>query len=255
MKLLRVPLVAALVVGVAGLGALSPCLGQTAAAASPIRVLLVHGGHDFETNQFLEVFKANPEVRFEVVHHPQAQARWKADAAAYDVLVFYDMWQLIDAEAKANLVARLKEGKGLVALHHSLVSYEKWDEYGRIIGGRYHLGKWSKDGVEQPASIFKHGVDFTVRVADPAHPVTRGVHDFAIHDETYGHFEVGPGVHALLTTDEPTSGRVIGWAKTYEAARVVYLQLGHDHAGYENPNYRRLVAQAIRWAAKRDQQP
>jgi len=30
-------------------------------------------------------------------------------------------------------------------------------------------------------------------------------------------------------TDEPTSARTIAWAKTYEAARVVYLQLGHDH--------------------------
>jgi hypothetical protein len=92
-------------------------------------------------------------------------------------------------------------------------------------------------------------------VADLQHPVTQGVSDFDIHDETYGGFEVGAASHALLTTDEPTSGRVIGWAKTYEAARVVYLQLGHDHLGYENPNYRRLVAQAIRWTAQRGAAP
>jgi type 1 glutamine amidotransferase len=31
----------------------------------------------------------------------------------------------------------------------------------------------------------------------------------------------------------------------------VYLQLGHDHWAYENPNYRELVARAIRWVARR----
>ena len=35
------------------------------------------------------------------------------------------------------------------------------------------------------------------------------------------------------------------------ASRVVYLQLSHDHKAYENPNYQKLVAQAIRWTAKR----
>ncbi|HNU99585.1 MAG TPA: ThuA domain-containing protein [Verrucomicrobiota bacterium] len=44
----------------------------------------------------------------------------------------------------------------------------------------------------------------------------------------------------------------MAWAKTYEAARVVYIQLGHDHLAYENPSFRRLVANAIRWVAKRD---
>ena len=61
-----------------------------------------------------------------------------------------------------------------------------------------------------------------------------------------------PESHALLTTEEKTSSPTIAWAKTYEAARVVYVELGHDHFAFENPNYRRLVAQAIRWTAKRD---
>jgi type 1 glutamine amidotransferase len=91
-----------------------------------------------------------------------------------------------------------------------------------------------------------------VRVANNQHPVTKGLTDFTIHDETYGLFEVSSQTHALLTTEEPTSSKTIAWAKTYEAARVVYIQLGHDHLAYENPNYRLLVANAIRWVAKRD---
>jgi type 1 glutamine amidotransferase len=81
--------------------------------------------------------------------------------------------------------------------------------------------------------------------------VTRGVKDFNIHDETYKWFDVFKDCHPLLTTDEPESNKVIGWAKTYEQGRVVYIQLGHDHLAYENPAFQQLVRQAIRWTAKR----
>jgi type 1 glutamine amidotransferase len=245
----------ALLLGLSLLVLASVAVWEAAAAsakADKIRILLVHGGHDFQTNQFLKVFSENPEVTFTTVQHPQAQAWFKPERAGeYDVLVFYDMWQNISEDAKADLVKLIKGGKPLVALHHSLGSFQKWDEYANIIGGRYHLDKWLDHGVEKPGSTYKHDVDFTVHIADPNHPVTRGLKDFPIHDETYGGFEVKPESHVLLTTDERTNGRNLAWAKTYGAARVVYIQLGHDHQAYENPNYQRLVAQAIQWVSKR----
>ncbi len=227
--------------------------GRAAAAeAGKVRVLLITGGHGFEREPFFKVFQENPDITFAASEEPQAQARWKADAASqYDVIVLYDMWQPISNEAKADFLARLKEGKGLVALHHCLASYQSWPEYAQVIGGKYRLEKTVENGGEKPGSTYRHDVDFTVRLADQRHPVTRGLKDFAIHDETYGGFDVSPQSHVLLTTDAPTSGPAIGWAKTYGKARVVYLQLGHDHQAYENPNYRRLVAQAIRWVARR----
>jgi type 1 glutamine amidotransferase len=57
---------------------------------------------------------------------------------------------------------------------------------------------------------------------------------------------------AVLTTNEPLSNKVIAWAKTYKGARVVYIQSGHDHFAYENPNYQQIVRQAIQWAAGRN---
>jgi hypothetical protein len=227
--------------------------GSRAADDGKIRVLIMSGGHDFETNQFFDMFRDNAAITFEAVTHPNAHRKLRPEAAkAFDVLVLYDMWQAITDEAKADLVDFLKSGKGLVSLHHSIANYQKWPEYGNILGGRYYLEKTLVDGVEKPPSTWKHDVRFKVRLADPQHPVTRGLEDFEIHDETYGRFDMAPNAHALLTTDEPTSARHIGWANTYRGTRVVYLQLGHDHFAYENPNYRRLVAQAIQWVAKKD---
>jgi hypothetical protein len=220
--------------------------------ANKIRVLIVTGGHEFEHDQFFQVFKDNPDITFQAVEHPNAHALLKADAARqWDVLVCYDMHQEITDQAKADFVAQLKEGKGLVVLHHAIASYQNWPEYAKIIGARYYLEKTVVDGVEKPKSAWQHGVHFKVHVADPQHPVTRGVKDYDILDETYNLFDVADDVHPLLTTDEPLSKKVIAWAKTYAGTRVVYLQSGHDHTAYENPNYRQIVRQAIQWTAKK----
>jgi uncharacterized protein len=228
-------------------------LAGVAGAAEKTRLLVISGGHEFQTNEFYQVFKDNPDVTFETYSHPNAQARLRPDAAKnYDVLVLYDLWPKISEETRADFLDFLKAGKGLVVLHHAIANYAQWPEYEKIVGGKYYLEKTTVNGVEKPRSIWKHGVDFTVRILDPLHPVTRGVKDFQIHDETYGLFDMGPDSHALLGTDEATSARNIGWAKTYGPARVVFIQLGHDAKAYENPNYRQLVAQAIRWVAKKD---
>lgn len=225
---------------------------SSAGTAEKIRVLVVTGGHDFEQEPFFKLFKDNPEISYRAVEHPNAHAELKADAAKdYDVLVFYDMHQEISQEAKADFLARLKEGKGLVVLHHAIADYQQWPEYAKIIGARYYLEKTMVEGVEKPRSAYKHDMHFTIHVADPKHAVTRGVKDFEIHDETYNLFDVAKGNHVLLTTEEPESHHVIGWAKTYRKARVVYLQSGHDHFAYENPNYQQILKQAIHWTARR----
>ena len=101
--------------------------------------------------------------------------------------------------------------------------------------------------MEKPASTYLHDVDFRVHVVSPDHPVTRGVSDFAIHDETYGGFSVNSDVTPLLTTTEPTSSPTICWTHSYGKGKVVYLELGHDRRAYANPNYVRLVTQAIQY--------
>ncbi len=244
------------IIGCCLLGLLVWSPGTGAAQLKPlsknIRVLVVTGGHGFEKEPFFKLFQDNPDITYQAVEHPKAQAMLTAEAAKqYDVIVTYDFNQKITDEAKADFIARLKDGKGLVVLHHSIAAYPEWPEYWKIIGARYYLAATNINGVAKARSAYKHGVDFKVHIADTHHPVTRGLKDFDIHDETYKWFDVFPDCHPLLTTDEPESNKVIGWAKTYEHARVVYMELGHDHFAYENPSYQQLLRQAIRWAARR----
>jgi len=231
---------------------LSSFTGLATEAQKKLNVLIITGGHDFENQPFFQIFKDNPDITFEALEHPKAHAALAAGKAGnYDVVLLYDMWQDISEGAKADFLAWLKAGKGLVVMHHAIASYQAWPEYSQIIGARYFLANTTINGLEKPGSTYKHDVIFGVEPAPSKHPVTAGIQKFTIHDETYKGFDVLDGVTPLLTTDEPTSNKVIAWAKTYEKSRVVYLQLGHDHFAYENPALRQFLRQAIQWTAKK----
>lgn len=221
-----------------------------AADQPSVRLLVVTGGHGYDTNDFRALFAALPGVEATFAVHPEAHAWLRPErAAAWDVLVLYDMWQPISDQARTDFLERLIEGKGLVALHHSLANHQDWPLYSRIVGGKYHLKPWEKDGQPQPGSTYQHDVDIEVQVLNPWHPVTRGLADFTIRDETYGRLEIQPTVQPLLAARHPTSNPVVAWCQTWHNTRVVGIQLGHDRHAYEHPAYRRLLANAIHWVA------
>lgn len=219
---------------------------QTPPRAQRVRVLLVTGGHNYEKEPFHALFAGHPDI---VVHHveqPQAQEWFAPDKAdAYDVMVWYDMYPEISEAAQKNLVALMTKGKPLVALHHVLGGYRQWPGIVPILGGHYFL---TRTGGQTGAS-YKNGVKMKITFPNPAHPIVQGMEPFTILDEAYKGFEVLDGVEPLLATDHPDSGPVIGWTHRFGQSPVVYIALGHDSKAYNNPNYRRLVAQSIRWAA------
>ncbi len=108
----------------------------------------------------------------------------------YDVLVLYNMSQKISEKRKKNFLALLDRGVGLVVLHHAIAAFNDWPEYWKIIGARYFLKDTGVDGKTIPASTYRHDVDIPCKIEDPAHPVTAGLKDFVVRDETYKGFLV-----------------------------------------------------------------
>lgn len=231
------------------------CVTGPAVAAEgggKIKVLLITGGHGFEKEPFFKVFADDGEIAFTAAAHGKtnATAYERDDLLAYDVVVLYDMPKQITDVQKARLLSLFDKGTGLVVLHHALVSYQHWPDYERIIGGRYPEED-GKGGQVTEQNGYQHDVEIPVVIVARNHPITAGLKDFIIHDEIYWGFRVRPDVTPLITTTHPKSGKPLAWVRMEGKSRVVYLQLGHDHSAYENPNYRKLVARSIRWAAKR----
>lgn len=217
------------------------------ASAKKLNVLIVTGGHEFDRVSFFEMFDSFQDISYIELRQPEANLQLgKINPKTFDAVVFYDMPKSISEDEKKSYYHLLKIGKGLVFLHHSLASYQNWEDFKTIIGGKYH-----EEQNSPASSTYQHDVSFSIKISDPKHSVTKGVDNFDIQDEVYGNTEVLPEVTPLITTNHPKSSKIIGWTLKKENSRIVYLEPGHDKVGYFNPNYQRLIKQAILYVAKK----
>jgi type 1 glutamine amidotransferase len=215
-----------------------------------IKALVVTGGHGFEREPFFTLFQGYDDIEYvEAQLKDHSEIFEDISGWDYDVIVFFNMTQNISPKRQENFVKLVKGGTGVLALHHCMGAYQQWPEYINIIGGRYNLKASEQGGVKRPASTYKHDADFTVHIEDTKHPITRGLTDFAVHDETYKNCSYEKDNHILLTTNHPDSDRELGWVRKYGKGKVCFIMVGHGPSVYSDPTYRQLVARAIRWAA------
>jgi uncharacterized protein len=242
--------VSSLLVAVLGLACWAPVRAGEPAAPSKIRVLLTYGGHGFEEKPFFAMFDALPNITVTKAPLPKSAELLKPGLQKdCDVIVMYDMIGKFSPDQQKAFTDLLQQGIGLVSLHHNMGAHQGWDEFRKIIGGKFVTVACEIDGQKYGISPWEHGQDLKVTIADKDHPITRGLKDFTIHDETYGKYYVAPDVKVLLTTDNPKNDPKIAWVKEYGKSRVFYFMLGHDLKAWENPAYPEILVRGIRWAA------
>ena len=210
-------------------------------------------------------------------------------AAEYDVFVMYDMpgieftrgdpparFQEPPAGYPEALRALLDAGKGMVFLHHAIAGWPAWEGYADIVGGRFHYQPATLAGVDYPDSGYRHDVTHTIDVLDPSHPICAGIDSsFTITDEVYLfpvlESRVRPLMrsrHDFVDTDfysadlairgsrndrtgwhHPPGSNLVAWTKTVGASPIAYIQFGDGPVTYADANYRRILNNAIGWAA------
>lgn len=208
----------------------------------PIKTAVITGGHDFDVPAFTRLFRVLANVNAYI----QTLDDFAADAGKvrdwYDVVVFYNHHQetpASDTHQRATLERLGETEQGIVVLHHGLLAFRDWPLWDQVVG------------IEDRGVGYDHDQQLTIHVADPDHPITRGVGDFAMVDETYKIDEPGPDSHVLLTTDHPKSMEAIAWTRTYGKSRVFCYESGHDASAFDNPHFRTVLGRGIAWAARR----
>ena len=220
--------------------------GCNSAPDDKLSVMVVAGGHSFDTLEFVEMFDSYFEFDIDTVMQPRANRLIGSDAVDdYDIIVFYDMWNSIDSTEKAGYYRLLDRGIGMVFLHHALGGYQQWDEFSKIIGGKYYMPGRNVDSSRY--STYKHDIEINIQVIRSDHPVTRNMADFTILDEGYGNIEVKDDVMVILKTDHEDCSENVGWFNTYGNSRIVYLMQGHDKHSYADENFITLLTNAMRF--------
>jgi type 1 glutamine amidotransferase len=210
-----------------------------------------------------------PGVEATVVHNGWPKDERVLDGA--DAIVFYcdgggDHLALPHAPYLDKLV---QKGVGIVNLHFALeVPQEAGKHLLQWIGGYFEIN-WSVNPVWEASFA-----------SFPDHPVARGLKPFSITDEWYYHMRfpadmkgVTPILQALppeatlnrldgthsnnpavresvITKKEP---QTLAWAfERPDGGRGFGFTGGHIHKNWQNDNFRKLVLNAITWAAKAD---
>ena len=84
------------------------------------------------------------------------------------------------------------------------------------------------------------------------HPITDGLEDFTLVDETYIIGEPQEeGNTILITTNNPVSIKNIAWVRQYEKSRVFCYASGHDGQSYKDVSFRKVLKNGILWSIHR----
>ena len=254
-----------------------------------LRALVITGGHPFDRAAFVELLDALPDVEWEHVQQPEAMERLAPGRVGADVVVAYDLPGIRFRPGElpelppppeslvAGFEGLLDEGQPFVFLHHAIASWPAWPGFAEIVGGRYHYcrgraararpgrtpatgttsprrSRWSPLTTRWPRASRR-------RSSSPTRPTS------ARSSRTTSSPWWSPTPRAARTPTTPPSwpcsarrysnegwhhppgSSYVAWVKRSGRSPVAYLQPGDGPEAFGNPNFRRLLLNAIQWAA------
>lgn len=226
---------------------IAPAVAEPQEANSPLRVLMTVGGVGYNT-WLVRLLDGNRNIKLVVRDVDDDAIVFSAAALAdIDAVLMYHRDNVAEPEERAALLEYVRNGGGVVVLHHAIANYAEWEVWWRDhVGGLYVLA-----GTEDlpPSQYF---YDFS-GVARPTsdHPITRRLGAYWRYtDESYDRLWVSNDVTVILSTTAFGSDGRLAWIGSSESNRVVFIQPGHGERVLTDPKYLMLVEDALRWTAR-----
>lgn len=206
--------------------------------AGKLKIAVVTGEHPFQVPEFHALFRSYSDLEC-YIQPLEDFVGHDFERFPYDAVVFYHFHQETPENAVQNMINQLCEaGIGIIVLHHALLAFPHWEYWSHLCG------------IEDRSFTYHPNQAFTVHIAN-TNPITNGITEWEMHDETYNMISVDPEeAEILLTVEHENSMSVIGWARVFKRAKVFCYQSGHDSTAYGDPNFREVLRRGIRWAAE-----
>ena len=220
-------------------------------AAPPLKICLLSASAEYKSDQSLAALQQFLETNFNASctrvfgadkgdKLPDLEA---LDTA--DVMVVFTRRVILPPDQMARVRKFVAAGKGIVGIRTASHAFQNWEPNVKafdhdILGGSYdnHYGK------DEPARV---------RFEEKAknHPVLAGLEPFITNGKLYKNHDLARDVTHLLTATTPDHTEPVAWVRELkEGGRVFYTSLGVPE-DFQNVNFRRLLANAIFWSARR----
>jgi len=201
------------------------------------KVAVVQDWHPYDIVSFQEMLNSMPEFKF-YVQNIDILAEDKENLPNYDAFLFYGLGLKIPEAGKATekfsteFLGSTKSG--IVLLHHAILNYNHWEVWDEITG------------LKSRSMTYHQNQNVSFNIADPQHPITKGLSPFSLTDETY---KMGsPDDSPLITTDHELSLSTVAWTRQYKNSKVFCYASGHDSNSYDNASFREIVRRGLLWS-------
>ena len=228
---------------------LSGLLAVAAQGAEPLKVCLISGSEEYQSDASLAEFQAYLEASFPA-RCILLEARAIDDLPGLealddcDVALFFTRRLTIGGDQLARVKKYAESGRPLVAVRTASHGFENWPDFDtRILGGHYR-GHYRDHLANRSAAVERAG----------RHPVLDGVRMIASQGSLY---KYGPpdtfagDTSPLLSGNSPEGQELTAWTREARGGRVFYTSIG-ARGDFENATYRRMLANALFWTARRE---
>lgn len=167
----------------------------------------------------------------------------------YDAVMFLlTTGDVLNEEQEKAFQDFILRGGGFVGVHAASDTEYDWEWYGKLVGAYFLSHPAIQDGV--------------VHIEDHNHSTTKHLpNPWTRKDEWYD-FKQNPRskVHVLMTVDEKTyqGGKMgddhpITWCHEFEGGRSWYTAMGHTKESYKEPEFQKMLTEAIKWVCEKRQ--
>jgi putative heme-binding domain-containing protein len=223
----------------------APEPARPAKGADPLKVCLVSGSLEYESDASLRAFQKYLEKNYNV---RCTRAFRKADddlpglenLKTCDVMLLFTRRLTIRGKQLDAVKQYCRSGKPIVGVRTASHAFQNWLALDKeVLGGNYqgHYGAG-------PA------VQVRIVARAKAHPILAGVKPFASAGSLYKNPGMAKDVEQLLTGSIPQHTEPVAWTHIHKGGRVFYTSLGQQK-DFKNENFRRLLANALLWTARR----
>lgn len=154
----------------------------------------------------------------------------------------------VEQSRTKNVAEAVAEGVGLAGCHGGMCDAFRNDVLWQFMTGAQWVAHPGNDGVE-----------YRVRITDPANPLVAGIGDFDVKTEQY-YLHIDPAVKVHAVTDFPlvdgphaANGPVampVAFTKMWGKGRVYYNALGHQANVIDHGPAREMLRRGMIWAAR-----
>lgn len=216
-------------------------------APTPLRVVMLSGSEEYQSDQSLDQFRDWLEARYPI-RATVLKARGTTDLPGLqaldscDVVLVFTRRLTLPDDQLARVQAYLTSGRPIVAVRTASHAFQNWLDFDRLILGGNYRGHYGAAKSQRA----------TVEDSARSHPILNGIDFLASRASVYKAGPLAPDCTLLMTTRSPEVAQPepAAWTRVIHGGRLFYTTLGAQ-SDFENQSFLRMLAQALFWTARR----